>query len=285
MSEHQLYDRYLPGYTDAHSEDERQRLWFQASAQARYKIHRGLQQQYCEGDDCIRFRNHDRAELGPVDWPDLLSLDVALWKARQWNPSPSRQEEPISKQTVSTQTTPANYINSYDGERMQLFYDSRFVYARIFTAAHYVLMHAKLLSDHWSNERFPHHLPTELYTPPTSERSFSSSLINLDGYQSLRKHFLQDFSDWSESQHFNWLIELNEEMNKQTAAAYIIEYEDDDGIPWVDFVCKNESALNLVRPAHFIEDIRRIASDNHYIEHQALKLASRIEDECRHKGW
>ncbi|GAM64018.1 hypothetical protein JCM19232_3294 [Vibrio ishigakensis] len=168
---------------------------------------------------------------------------------------------------------------------MQLFYDSRFVYARIYTAAHYVLMHAKLLADHWSKERFPHHLPTELYTPPTSERSFSTSLINLDGYQSLRKHFLQDFSDWSESQHFNWLVELNEEMNKQTAAAYIIEYEDDDGIPWVDFVCKNESALNLVRPAHFVEDIRRITTDNHYIEHQALKLASKIEDECRHKGW
>ncbi|WP_261836649.1 hypothetical protein [Vibrio ishigakensis] len=286
MSEQQLYDRYLPGYTDAHSEDERQRLWFLASPQARYKIHRGLQQRHCEGDDCIRFRDQERAELGPVAWPDLLSLDVALWKSRQWNPDffgLESSETPITKQSVSANNKPDSYINSYSGERMQLFYESRFVYARIYSAAHYVLMHAKLLAEQWSQERFRHHLPIELYTPSTNERSFTTSLVNINGYQSLRKHFLQDFSDWSESQQFNWLIKLNDELNKQTAAAYIIEYEDDDGIPWIDFVCKNDSALNLIRPAHFVEDIQRIAADSTFIEHQALKLASRIEDECKGK--
>lgn len=281
MSEEQLYQRYLPGYSDAKTDDERQRLWQLASPKTRYLIDCERQQMYGEGSDLISFHDTQRSQLVPTSWPNLLSLDIAHWQHKHWSP----QYQVIqNSHSVLSKTSPPNYINQFGGEQIRLFYRSRFVYARLYSALHYILIHAKLMSDQWSQERHPYHLPLELYQPPESIQS-SPSMVTENGYQSLRNHFLQSYSDWADDQYFNWLRSFNDELNHQTPAAYIIEYQDKDGMPWIDFICKNENALAIVRPEHFVEDIEQIATSNQFLEHQVQKLAAQIEKSCREQGW
>ncbi|MDW2406326.1 hypothetical protein R7042_29485, partial [Vibrio sp. 1262-1] len=88
-----------------------------------------------------------------------------------------------------------------------------------------------------------------------------------------------------EEQYLNWMFELNTQLSHQTAATYIIEYEDELGIPRVDFICKNENTLRMIRPAHFVEDMRQMVSSTDYLDHQVQQVALRIERQCRAKGW
>ncbi|SEF84191.1 hypothetical protein [Vibrio hangzhouensis] len=288
MLEHEVYERYLSGYSSTLTEQEIQALLQKASASEKYQIDRALQPHYGKGADHLSINNPHRANLDFFSWPDLLSIDVAFWQQQHWLFSSPAYAHRLHHNTGLHYSVPDHYVNLYCGETIQLIYHSQFVYARLFSALHYILIHAKLLADHWSLERFPHHLPTELYHPHEviNDKSFDpNKVVNNQSYQALKQHFLEHYTSWVDEQYLNWIQPLDTTLNKQTAAAYIIEYQDADGLPWVDFICKNNNALQIVRPDHFVEDIENIAASHHYLEHEVQQIAAQFEKHYQSQDW
>ncbi|EGQ8159777.1 hypothetical protein GUA36_14830 [Vibrio parahaemolyticus] len=291
MLEERLYEHYLPGYLESNSEEEKQRLWQQADPNTIYQLNSDLQKLHGEGNDLISFSDPHRSHLPITAWPDMLSADIAFWRKHQhWLLQSNDPVTPTNEDDLSVNyKIPLNYINQYNGEHLRLFYGSRLVYARLFSALHYILNHVKSVIEDWSHDRYPYQLPIELYIPTTSEpQSAVRSTyhhFNSANYQSLKNYFQQHYSSWIEEQYLNWMFELNTQLNHQTAATYIVEYEDEFGIPRVDFICKNENTLRMIRPAHFVEDMRQMVSSTDYLDHQVQQVALRIERQCRAKGW
>lgn len=296
MSEEQIYERYLPGYSKSMSFSEIQSLMEQVSVDVQYKINAELQQIHGEGDDRLSFENLFRSQNDPLQWPNLLALDVAYWSRQPWHVANTQLSSEQSSFEIGTtkdsehaHDVPSDYLNLYCGERVRLFYRDRFVYGRLFSALHYVLIHAKLFADHWGQQRYPYQLPMETFIKTSREHGDTSSLtqklINRKAYQSLREYFNQHYISWVSEHYLDWMIELNTSLNHQTAATYIIEYQNADGLPWVDFICKNEATLRNIRPSHFVEDIDHMRSSETYLEHEVQKMAAQIVDHCRTQGW
>nr|WP_086938216.1 hypothetical protein [Thaumasiovibrio occultus] len=296
MSQEQLYQRYLPAMLQAKHEAEKQQLWQRAGPEVRYYIDSEVQKRCGEGADKLTMNSH--ATLQPITWPDLLTMDVAYWQQRQWRPqqqpAASREQlSPLTSSSTSTSTStsqsrllasvPPDYINLYVGEPIRLFYHSRLVYGHLYSALHYIVLHAEHMVQRWSQAHFPYQWPHEFYAAPTERVPPTVSLS--DGHDWIKPYFLAHCEQWLQTQHFDWLLELNQALNQQTAAAYVIEYQDDKGFPWVDFVCKNEDALRLVRPDHFAEDIDHIAASPDYLSHHVQQFAAQLEKQCRDVGW
>lgn len=78
MLEERLYERYLPGYLESNSEEEKQRLWQQADPNTIYQLNSELQKLHGEGNDLISFSDSNRSHLPITAWPDMLSADIAF---------------------------------------------------------------------------------------------------------------------------------------------------------------------------------------------------------------
>ncbi|HCH1881360.1 TPA: hypothetical protein NKR12_005472, partial [Vibrio parahaemolyticus] len=165
MLEERLYERYLPGYLESNSEEEKQRLWQQADPNTIYQLNSELQKLHGEGNNLISFSDPHRSHLPITAWPDMLSADIAFWRKHQhWLLQSNEPVTPTNEDDLSVNyKIPLNYINQYNGEHLRLFYGSRLVYARLFSALHYILNHVKSVIEDWSHDRYPYQLPIELY--------------------------------------------------------------------------------------------------------------------------
>ncbi|GAA5645063.1 hypothetical protein [Vibrio proteolyticus] len=292
MLKQQLYERYLPGYSESKSNEEKQRLWQQAAPETIYQLNSELQKLHGEGADFLSLSDPMRAQLGVSIWPDLLAMDIAFWREHQhWlmhNDIPPTSFKRVNDSSLNCKI-PQNYINQYNGEHLRLYYQSQLVYGRLYSALHYILNHVKSAIDTWIEERYPYQLPSELYFPSDDEQPTRSQITyrrsDNFNYQSLKRYFNQHYSSWLGEQYLNWMLELNQQLNRQTAATYIVEYCDAHGSPCVDFICKNESTLRMIRPDHFVEDMLQMASSTHYLEHEVQLVALDIEKRCRAEGW
>ena len=284
--EERLYDYYLPGYSLAHSESERQRLWEQACPETIYQLNAELQLLRGEGADKLSFTRPQRKMPTALrQWSNLLTLDIAHWHQQQpWSVSPhlihsepsSAHSRPFSPTSRMMSAVPPHYINLYDGEPIRLFYHSYFVYGQLYSALHYILQHAKQALEAWVATRYPYDLLKDLHP-----EQFDS----LHDHDALKTYFHHQYAEWFAEQYLNAMFTLNEHLNLQTAATYIIEYTDQNGCPCVDFICKNNTALSMVRPSHFVEDMQQMANSAQYLDFEVQQLAAEIEKHCREQGW
>ncbi|KHT64173.1 hypothetical protein RJ45_07795 [Photobacterium gaetbulicola] len=294
MCEEQLYERYLPGYMNTNCEQERNRIWEQASAETIYQLSAELQRLRGSGADLISFVHPERSD-GPVSaWPDLLSMDIVYWrKHRHWLMEPQNESETSQNSrlgTIGHNQVPENYINQYIGDDIRLFYNSCFVYGRLYSALHYILALAKRQLDRWAHSLYPYQLKM---APHHSANRTGPSVLNtplpggdaLGSHASVKAYFHQQYTNWISEQYIEWMIVLNAQLNRQTAATYIHQYTDPNGVPCVDFICKNENTLRMIRPNHFVEDIQQMANSSGFLDHELQQIVARIEKQCRSLGW
>lgn len=277
-------------YLSEDAKQGRQRQLYLKDPYALYLSHAAQQLESGEGDDLISLTDPRRTASSFVHWPDLLSFDIAYWNDQQ---APIMQLGRNQSQFTAQQnnpsyipTPPDAYINKFRGEWIRLYYHDHFVYGNLYSALHYIINRALVAVKTWLDRRFPFQLQRDSQQLPHNadenrayhkENHFSDELV--------KSYFLSHYSDWINAHLFELTVELNHHLNHQTPATYVIEYENAKGLPCVDFVCKNQHALRLIRPAHFVEDMQHMIGDVRYLESKVQELAAKIENEIHALGW
>lgn len=278
------------GHLSEDAEKGRQRRMYLNDPGSLYLLHAEQQLECGEGKDLISLNEPRRKAKSLVRWPDLLSLDIAYWNDQQ---APIMQLGRDHRQITANQsnpkyisTIPDSYINEFRGEWIRLLYNGHFVYGNLYSALHYIIKWALAAVKTWLDRRFPFQLQRDSQLLPYNvgnnlayhqENHFSNELV--------KTYLTSHYCDWINTHLFDLTIELNHHLNHQTPATYIIEYVNAKGLPCVDFVCKNQDALRLIRPSHFVEDMQSMICDTRYLEHKAQELAAKIENEIRELGW
>ncbi|MBY5944388.1 hypothetical protein [Photobacterium rosenbergii] len=272
------------------AEEGRQRQMYLEDPYALYLSHAALQLERGEGKDLITLQEPRRKANTLARWPDLLSFDIAYWSdqqsqifqlGRETCSPPIQQHTPGSKPII-----PGGYINELRGEWIRLFYNGRLVYGNLYSALHYIINWAQVAVETWLNRRFPFQLQRDSQLLPHSAAGHQAyHKENFYNDQLVKTYLANHYHDWLNEHLFDFTFELNQYLDQQTPATYVIEYKNAKGLPCIDFVCKNQHAMRLVRPAHFVEDIQNMICDSRYLEHKAQELAARIENEIRALGW
>lgn len=255
-----------------------------------YRSHAEYQLRCGEGSDLLSLTEPKRAATSLAQWPDLLSFDIAYWNDQQAEiirlghnhaPIVLQQHRPGFIASL-----PEGYLNQFRGEWIRLYYHNRFVYGNLYSAQHYIMFKALVAVAAWLNSRYPHQLQRDsqlLAHDRCSNEAFHRE--SHFGYESIKNYFISHCSDWISAHYFDLSCELNTQLNQQTPATFIIEYLNSHGLPCVDFVCKNQTALRMVRPANFVEDMQSMVTDAQYLQFKIQQMAAKIAREIRSVGW
>ena len=79
--------------------------------------------------------------------------------------------------------------------------------------------------------------------------------------------------------------ELNDYLNSQTPATYIIYGIDYDGAQTVDLICKNDQTLSLIRPATFMDDFLPKTQNPAYLDLMIRRYAKQAIDRLIELGF
>ena len=256
-----------------------------------YEMHANTQLECGEGSDLISLHEPRRTGQAIGQWPDLLSFDIAYWIAlrKELNAitrSSNNDDYEHLYDPRFIQGVPNEYQNQLRGEWIRLYYNNRFAYGNLYSAAHFVMFKALLQVTAWQNSRFPFQLQQDSHFLPHDAHGYEAlhreSYFN---YESIKAYFGSHCSDWLSEHYLDFFTDLNDQLNQQTPATFVLEYLNSKGLPCVDFICKNEQSMRMVRPAHFVEDIQHMKGDPNYLDFKAQQLAAKIANEIRSMGF
>ncbi|MGL6313865.1 hypothetical protein [Vibrio sp. WXL103] len=266
---------------------------YQQEPQLIYQAHAASQLELGEGRDRITLNEPRRPQTSILEWPNLLTLDIAYWNRQLHEINKLGQSDVAIGGQDSEHglniTAPDGYLNQLRGEWIRLFYYQRFVYGNLYSALHYIMYKALVEVAAWLHARYPFQfLSRHQLLPHDGAKLASESALHQEGqfsYESLKAYFISHYSEWINAHYFELIEELNTHLNQQTPATYVIEYLNSQGLPCVDFVCKNQQAMRLVRTEYFVEDMLSMKCDSQYLDFKIQQLAAKIENEIRSLGW
>ncbi len=275
-----IFDKHLPGYSLA-SEEEQSSLWDLASPTVIYELNADIQIERGQGADKLSMCEFGRVDEKMGDYADLLSYDIVHWVEQQhriYNRFPEMVLDKNQGLKV-VHSVPSGYINEYSGDWIRLFYKDKFTYGNLYSVSRFILGQVEERVERWLDGQYPHKIivhiePNEktehypaTFTSDNQEHCAKVTKIKL----ALRPYYLQ------------LQEELIHRLNAEPVATYLIERQDQDGFPMVDFICHNDMTLRLVRPLSFVQDMARYLKSNEIldtlIEEFYLKVQMVMENE------
>lgn len=268
-------------------------LQYQQDAKLTYQSHAASQIELGEGQDRITLNEPRRPQTSIVEWPNLLTFDIAYWNRQLHEINKLGRRDGVigfeASKYALNMTAPNCYVNQLRGEWIRLFYRQRFVYGNLYSALHYIMYKAFVEVAAWLHARYPFQfLSSHQLLPHNGATLAGERALHQEGqfsYESLKAYFISHYSEWINAHYFELIDELNIHLNQQTPATYVIEYLNSHGLPCVDFVCKNQQAMRLVRAEYFVEDMLSMRCDSQYLDFKIQQLAAKIENEIRLLGW
>ena len=283
MSGRKIYQNYISKYLSASSPLEREQLLGQLTHCERYDIESELQRYIGIGEDFFSFESAKRQHDNIYD--NLLIQDIPLWQQER----PSFSSFSCIKANLENINlkVPGEYSNQYMGEPIKLYYRSCFVYGHLYTAVHYILHSVMQSVKAWGDAKYCHAINNELNDIHERQRHNLIPMhgINTDDYSQLKTYFQSHYADWFSLHYMDWFLEINDYLNHQTPSTFVREFRDSHDLPHVEFICRNEGALRMIRPRFFVQDVTQLLSTNQYLDYEIDKLSGKVLKQCRKKGW
>jgi hypothetical protein len=190
------------------------------------------------------------------DYTDLLSYDIVHWASQQKHIHNTDYPLDLARDAQNLnviQTTPENYVSLYYGDWFRLFYRDKFTYGNLYSAVNFILDEVEERVEQWLEANYPYSIKMEVQ-PGEQADSNNVTLTpdhqgNRDKAVAIKVALLPHYQEYRK--------ELNERLNHDPVATYIIESLDEEGFPTVDFICHNDTTLRLVRPLRFVTDMTR----------------------------
>ena len=283
MNGKKIYQRHISEYLSANSVLQKEQLLLQLTQHERYEMESELQEYIGVGEDFFSFESTKR-QKDPV-YDNLLIQDIPLWQ-REYPSFYSASCEKTNIKNINLKVPP-QYTNQYMGDPIKLYYQSSLVYGHLYTAVHYILHSVMQNVRAWGDAKYCHAINNELNDIHVRQKHnlMSMSGVNTNDYSQLKTYFQSHYADWFSLHYMDWFLEINDNLNHQTPSTFVREFKDSQNLPHVEFICKNHGALRMVRPRHFVQDVTRILSTNHYLDYEIDKFTSRLVKQCRKKGW
>ncbi len=270
-----IIEKHLPGYKIA-TDDEQSVLWDPASPQVIYELNADIQLERGQGLDKLSMCELGREDEQMGNYTDLLSYDLIHWVGQQnriFNKFPEVEFGNDEQGLKMVRTTPSDYINQYSGNWFRLFYREKFTYGNLYSAVHFILEQVEERVGELLESKYPY---TVVMKMESSELLDENSItITADNDENLDQ--VVDIKLGLRPNCLQFQSELNHRLNGEPVATYIIERQDDDGFPSVDFVCHNDTALRLVRPLRFVKDMTRYQKSREVLDTLVNEYYARVQ--------
>lgn len=278
-----IYKIHLDKYLSARSTLEREQLLGQLTDCERYQVESKLQRYIGVGEDFFSFESAKR-QKDPI-YDNLLNQDIPLWQ-RECSPFSTPSYTKAHLKNINLKV-PAEYTNQYMGEPIKLYYQSSLVYGHLYSAVHYILHAVMQNVKAWGDAKYCHAINNELNDIHARRKHnlISMSTVNTDDYSQLKAYFQNHYSEWFSLHYMDWFLEVNEKLNHQTPSTFVREFRDSQNLPHVEFICKNQGSLRMVRPHHFVQDVTKMLSPIQYLDYEIDKLTGKVVKQCLKKGW
>lgn len=267
----QILEAYFPGIASLNSDDA-DNVYLEASDVQKKEYIAECQKLYVKGKDHLTMNEPFRPERDICDFPDLLSYDIPYWQYQESLDDAILAEMETPKYIAKA---PDKYISKFCGDWVRLYIDGTFYYGSLYTAMHFILSTVEENVNSWIEQRYPYQLQLNTYQCDNQKGYVSVEFATnneSNNKQSSRarcvmRDFLNDLSP-----------ELNDYLNAQTPATYIIYGVDYDGAPTVDLICKNNQTLSLIRPATFMDDFLPKTQNPAYLDLLARRYTKQAID-------
>ncbi|MDW6002323.1 hypothetical protein [Vibrio mangrovi] len=282
-----ILEHYMPGFTHL-SEEEADQYWFEASPQTVYQTNMALQKLRGKGKNFLSMFEASRADI--CDFPDLLCYDIPYWEYQKhciesWdNPDPEKTNRLRILMNIPCfhREIPAGYSCTFNDEWIRLFMNGQMVYGSLYSASHYILSKIEEAVNSWIEQCYPHQVQMDVHLDRSDDNciqvSFDSNhIFNYQQTHKAKKECRRLYSALSEK--------LEQELNRQIPATYLIEFIDSDGSPQADFVFKNNQTLSLVCPVRFLEDFTRLTQSNHQLDFLVNRYVKQITSQLIELGF
>ncbi|WP_228768492.1 hypothetical protein [Shewanella sp. TC10] len=292
LNEQQILEKYIPGISLLNEEDKEKALGACSSLNI-YQINAGKQKIRGKGQDYFSIHEPCRTRTSICDFADLLSYDTPHWQYQNHHfasgneVDKERSEELADAMDVPKyySTAPEEFISQYNGDWAGLFIENTFYYASLYSAVHFILNAIEKTVFSWIEQRYPYRIQMNSYL--CQENTLREPLYRVEFTTNNQTN--NDCAHDARMAYRNFenslRPKLNQYLNTQTPATYIIYGTDYNGNPTVDLICKNDNTLALIRPARFIEDFMPKTQSPEYLDFLSRKHTKQATDRLLDLGF
>ena len=274
----QILEAYFPGISSL-NDDDADNVYLDASDAQKHKYLAECQKLYVKGRDHLTMNEPLRPERDICDFPDLLSYDIPYWQYQESHDDAILEEMKTPKYIAKA---PDKYVSKFYGDWVRLYIDGIFYYGSLYTAMHFILLALEETVTSWIEQRYPYQLQLNTYQCENQKGcvsvEFATNNESNDKQSSRARSVMWDFLK-------ELAPELNDYLNSQTPATYMIYGVDCEGAPTVDLICKNDQTLSLIRPATFMDDFLPKTQNPAYLDLMARRYVKQAIDRLSELGF